>query len=332
MNTSEVLLTVDAHSAPEEAVTGESELLDESFGPAVVLNAISTSDTEADGDAEGAQQQGVSGRKTLTRFCVSRVLWKVALAFVFYLAYTRLDMVRHLEDASAWIETLPPNAVIWVFLLMSTTFTALSPTGYLPTVLAGIVFSSRLRAWAVAYAQVNLGALLNAVLVRRLCRPMAQRMTRRRFGAFHWLNNALRQPDYGPVRVVALIRTPFLWGGFFNYLFALSDVYVSAARSVEEATARSFPSSLAQTLLLPTADSRCFRHNAFISMGWPCGKVTGAALSMRCVSAVRWDPMLLATPSGLFQVPCFFRHLGTRHASCMACCSTAWSIVTKSGG
>jgi hypothetical protein len=109
---------------------------------------------------------------------------------------------------------------------MSTTFTALSPTGYLPTVLAGIVFTSRPKAWAVAYAQVNLGALLNAVLVRRICRPLAQRMTRRRFGTFHWLNNALRQPGYGSAKVVALIRTPFLWGGFFNYLFALSEVYV----------------------------------------------------------------------------------------------------------
>ena len=42
------------------------------------------------------------------------------------------------------------------FLLLATCFTAVSPTGYLPTVLAGAVFHrSRLEAWAVAYAQVR---------------------------------------------------------------------------------------------------------------------------------------------------------------------------------
>jgi uncharacterized membrane protein YdjX (TVP38/TMEM64 family) len=225
MSAAEALIGAEAAGTPG---TGAP---DEAFGPAVVLNAVGTGSTEAEGDAEAAapgeqQQQAAGGRKTLTRFCVSRLLWKVALACMLYLAYTRLDMVQHLEDASAWIETLPPGYVVWVFLLMSTTFTALSPTGYLPTVLAGIVFTSRPKAWAVAYAQVNLGALLNAVLVRRICRPLAQRMTRRRFGTFHWLNNALRQPGYGSAKVVALIRTPFLWGGFFNYLFALSEVYV----------------------------------------------------------------------------------------------------------
>lgn len=222
MSAAEALIGAEASGTPGTAAP------DEAFGPAVVLSAMGTSNTEGDAeaDAEGEQQQAAAGRKTLTRFCVSRLLWKVALACMLYLAYTRLAMVQHLEDASAWIETLPPNYVVWVFLLMSTTFTALSPTGYLPTVLAGIVFTSRPKAWAVAYAQVNLGALLNAVLVRRVCRPLAQRMTRRRFGTFHWLNNALRQPGYGSAKVVALIRTPFLWGGFFNYLFALSEVYV----------------------------------------------------------------------------------------------------------
>ncbi len=220
---------------PETAGVPDTGVTDEATGPAVVLYT-ETGDDDVEGGSEGnparEQQQAGGGRKTLTRFCVSRLLWKAALACTVYLAYTRLDLVHHLEDASAWIETLPPNYVVWVFLLMSTTFTALSPTGYLPTVLAGVVFASRFEAWAVAYAQVNLGAMLNAVLVRNLCRPLAQRMTRRRFGTFHWLNNALRQPGYGSATVVALIRTPFLWGGFFNYLFALSEVYVCSGVTV----------------------------------------------------------------------------------------------------
>ena len=67
--------------------------------------------------------------------------------------------------------------------------------------------------------QVNLGALLNALLVRNLCRPLGQRLTRRRLGSFHWLNAALARPGLEPAKIVALVRTPFLWGGFFNYLF-----------------------------------------------------------------------------------------------------------------
>lgn len=227
--TSELLLP----AAEPDDVAPDPEASDATaFGPAIVLNdlaigraAAAAAELAGDGDEPQGDEQGAGRRKTLTRFCVSRVLWKLALAVLLYVAYTRLDMVQHLEDASAYIETLPPNTAICVFLLMSTSFTALSPTGYLPTVLAGIVFHDRPTAWAVAYIQVNLGALLNAALVRQLCRPLAQRMTRRRFGTFHWLNNALRQPGHTPVKIVALIRTPFLWGGFFNYLFALSDVY-----------------------------------------------------------------------------------------------------------
>ena len=77
-------------------------------------------------------------------------------------------------------------------------------------------------------------------------------MTRRRFGTFHWLNNALRQPGHAPVKIVALIRTPFLWGGFFNYLFALSDVYGAPFARLSIAYTRYAPSAPA---VAPAAQS-----------------------------------------------------------------------------
>jgi len=104
----------------------------------------------AAGEGEGR------GRRTLTRFCATRVLWKVALAGMLYVGYTSMDLAQHLEDGAAWIETQDPQMAFLSFLLLATCFTAVSPTGYLPTVLAGAVFHrSRLEAWAVAYAQVR---------------------------------------------------------------------------------------------------------------------------------------------------------------------------------
>jgi hypothetical protein len=221
MATAESLLGAEERGvADPEAVEGTGV-----FDLGLVLNAVPSSPSagSSDGEAgggesaeEGGEGEAAGGRKAFTRFCASRVLWKACIALLLYAGYTWLHLIEHLEDASAYIETLPPDIAFLMFLLMSTTFTALSPTGYLPTVLAGVVFPARGEAWLVAYLQVNMGALLNAVLVRECCRPLAQRLTRRRFGTFHWLNNALRQPGTEPARIVALIRTPFLWGGFFN--------------------------------------------------------------------------------------------------------------------
>lgn len=222
MATAESLLGTEESSAARPEESRDPEAAEPGvFDLGLVLNAVpasGSSDGEGGGESgeEGGEGEAAGGRKAFTRFCVSRVLWKGCIVLLIYVGYTWMHLMEHLADASAYIETLPPNIAVAMFLLMSTTFTALSPTGYLPTVLAGTVFPSRSEAWLVAYLQVNLGALLNALLVRECCRPLAQRLTRRRFGTFHWLNNALRQPGTEPARIVALIRTPFLWGGFFN--------------------------------------------------------------------------------------------------------------------
>jgi uncharacterized membrane protein YdjX (TVP38/TMEM64 family) len=121
-----------------------------------------------------------------------------------------------------------------------------------PTLLAGLVFRRWWEAWAVAYLQVNLAAALNLLLVRGPChdavRPLvacAAAADRRLGGAaggggggaFDWLDDELRRTGAaggrrsgtrrrceGSCWVVALVRLPYLWGGLFNYVFALSSV------------------------------------------------------------------------------------------------------------
>lgn len=53
---------------------------------------------------------------------------------------------------------------------------------------------------------------------------MARWLTRKKSGKFGWVNDDLKAAGWQPARVVALVRLPFLWGGFFNYFFSLSDV------------------------------------------------------------------------------------------------------------
>ena len=118
-----------------------------------------------------------------------------------------------------------------LFLLGGVAFSALSPTGYLPTLLAGALFPWWL-AWPLAYTVANLGALCNLVLVRGPCHPLARRVVAGHarlqkasgFGGFGWLDAELRREGEGAYRVVALVRLPGLWSGLFNYIFALSSV------------------------------------------------------------------------------------------------------------
>lgn len=118
-----------------------------------------------------------------------------------------------------------------LFLLGGVAFSALSPTGYLPTLLAGALFPWWL-AWPLAYTVANLGALCNLVLVRGPCHPLARRVVAGHarlqkasgFGGFGWLDAELRREGEGAYRVVALVRLPGLWSGLFNYVFALSSV------------------------------------------------------------------------------------------------------------
>ena len=74
----------------------------------------------------------------------------------------------------------------------------------------------------------------NLLLVRGCCKlaaaggrdqgGWARWLTRKKSGKVGWINDDLKAGGWQPAKVVALVRLPFLWGGFFNYFFSLSDV------------------------------------------------------------------------------------------------------------
>jgi uncharacterized membrane protein YdjX (TVP38/TMEM64 family) len=101
------------------------------------------------------------------------------------------------------------------------TFHAVSPTGYLPTVLAGVTFKKLYEAWPVAYVSVTLGAAINLLLIRKCLRPIATRLTRRKMESFSFLQ---RMIDAKPFTTVLIFRCPYMYVGTANYLFALSKI------------------------------------------------------------------------------------------------------------
>lgn len=122
------------------------------------------------------------------------------------------------------INSLPGVASPAVFCLAATAFCAVSPTGYLPAVLAGIAFPPE-ASIPVTYLSVNLGALLNVALVRGACLGWLPAAMRKRYEArgeallgTGSLGLAL---DAHPTGMVALLRLPFLANGALNYIFSM---------------------------------------------------------------------------------------------------------------
>jgi len=170
----------------------------------------------------GAAPAALQTRRRYQKLLCIKVLQRCVLLALFALAYHELPVKQWIDRYIAWAQSAG-NYAIPLFLAGATAFNAISPTGYLPTLLAGATFPWQI-AWPLAYAQVNLGAMLNLLLVRRCCRPLAQRVTNRKFGQFDWLDQVLSEPGWVPAKCVMLVRLPYLWGGLFNYIFALSRV------------------------------------------------------------------------------------------------------------
>ena len=147
------------------------------------------------------------------RWVVGKVVLRLAVLAAFiglaHFASVRKVTMSFAAHARA-VEQASPARAVGVFLVGAVAFNAISPTGYLPTLLAGFVFDRWWLAWAVAYTQVNLAAALNLLLVRGPChdaiKPVVECMAAadRRMtggatgqGAFSWLDDELRRvrPD-----------------------------------------------------------------------------------------------------------------------------------------
>lgn len=199
----------------------------ESTGQAVP-SAVALSDLSVDIDASG----GAS--KKVCRMCLARAVARLVLLGLLLLLAQFVDVRGHVNRYCIWVQQVEMHSLqeaMVLYALGATAFATLSPTGYLPTVLAGALFPWYI-AWPLSYGVTNLGALFNLVLVRGPCHPAAQKVVRSHarlqqasgFGSFGWLDTELRRAGPESWRVVALVRLPYLWSGLFNYIFALSAV------------------------------------------------------------------------------------------------------------
>lgn len=115
-------------------------------------------------------------KRRYTRLLVMRVLIRVGMiaALVLIFRYTNIPWQSVMHSYNKWIVSLGPLTGPTAFWICATAFSSLSPTGYLPTLLAGATFDHWV-AILIAYTSVNVAAVLNVVLVRKGLRPCAER-------------------------------------------------------------------------------------------------------------------------------------------------------------
>ena len=174
-----------------------------------------------------------SGR-TMCKIFTARLALRLLLLLLLVLLAQFVDVRGAIDDYCAWVATIETESLreaVALYALGGTFFCTVSPTGYLPSLLAGALFPWWV-AWPLSYAITNLGALCNLLLVRGPCHPLAQKIVENSarmqsssgFGGFGWLDSELTRLGPRAYTVVALVRLPYLWSGFFNYVFALSAV------------------------------------------------------------------------------------------------------------
>ncbi len=139
-----------------------------------------------------------------------------------------VDYSQELRDDNLLLAT----SMYTVFSVLFCTFV---PTGYLPTVVGGLVFQIYI-AIPISWIGVNAGALLNMAWVRncgsyRCCSSnnnedssspgCVERVVSRAVGKFEGLDEMLRED---PTLTVFIVRFPFMYNGLLNYVFSASSV------------------------------------------------------------------------------------------------------------
>ena len=123
-----------------------------------------------------------------------------------------------------WINSLPLGLSLFMFALCSIPFSAFTPGSYAPTVVAGVTFPWYI-AFPLSYVCINASAMLNLVVIRHgvVCgwmkRKMMNRMQRREDLSLSKMDSLLL---HHPIRMVILLRLPYLASGNLNYYFSSS--------------------------------------------------------------------------------------------------------------
>lgn len=196
--------------------------------PAILAPASEIAPTTPVGDGTPSSPQPpppVWWRRPAVRVLAARlVLRLVTLAVIVVLLRVFSSDFRAAGDAYLdWIRSLGPGGGPAVFWVVACVFCGLSPTGYLPAVAAGATFHYE-ESIPIAYTSVLVGAVVNVGLVRGLLWQsgwLRKRCGRRAGATLGGLERALLAK---PVRMVALLRLPFLGNGTLNYLLSLSPL------------------------------------------------------------------------------------------------------------
>lgn len=124
-----------------------------------------------------------------------------------------------------FIQSFPIYLAVVIYTCAATVFCTFSPSGYAPSVVAGITFGPIVGP-IISYFVVNAGALFNMIWVR-LARTMLLKVKKIRTifdeqsFRVHYLEVLLK---YMPLKTVILMRLPFLYNGALNYVLSLSAV------------------------------------------------------------------------------------------------------------
>jgi uncharacterized membrane protein YdjX (TVP38/TMEM64 family) len=174
-------------------------------------------------------------KRPATKYVFLRVVMRLAsiAAFVVLLKLFGATIKGWGNEYLAWIRTLGVVGGPLVFLVFATIFSGLSPTGYVPSVAAGITFPYEISI-PLSYACTVLGSVFNLFLIRVVLKRItcfnnmscclrckrAKKPNRRR----NWIAGILDALLLHPVRMTILVRLPFLGNGTLNYVLSQSKL------------------------------------------------------------------------------------------------------------
>lgn len=180
-------------------------------------------------------------KKPAVRFVIVRVVLRLAMigVFVAILKIYGATIKAWGEAYLAWIRSLGPVGGPFAFLAVATVFAGISPTGYLPSVAAGITFPYEVSI-PLSYGCTVLGALFNLFLVRVVIRQLSPHFIRcckssllwarctrpneRKRKRRGWTKGLIQALLVHPVRMTILVRLPFLGNGSLNWLLSSSKL------------------------------------------------------------------------------------------------------------
>jgi len=168
----------------------------------------------------------ISAEENVERNCCKLITYRLMIRAIMVgilcvLMYF-LPIVEITLEYCEYISEFPLWKQILFFTTGASLFHTVMPTGYLPTVLSGLVFADHFFiGWAVSYTSVNMGSMLNMLWVRAIDAGYVKRLLKKKLSAFAFLNKML---VLKPLQTILLFRLPYLYVGTVNYIMAFSDV------------------------------------------------------------------------------------------------------------